>query len=191
MPEHENLIFIRSVVYNVKEQFRENRYLETNVEAYIDIETTGLSPWDSDITVIGFYLCDGMESRSVQLVGSDITRIDVLNTLEGVDTIYTYNGARFDLPFIHHHLGVNLAEIYDHCDLMFLCWRNNLKGGLKGVEKQLGIERELPDVNGRMAIALWNRYLYTADFEALEILLKYNLEDVVNLKTLKEMLATM
>ena len=81
--------------------------------------------------------------------------------------------------------------MYDHCDLMFNCWRHNLKGGLKGVEKQLGIERELPEVNGRMAITLWYKYLDTADFEALDILLKYNLEDVVNLKTLKEILLSM
>ncbi len=158
------------------------------VEAYVDIETTGLSPGGSDITVIGFYICSGMETRSVQLVGADITRIDVLNTLEGVDTIYTYNGHRFDLPFINHHLGINLEDRYEHCDLMFHCWRRKLYGGLKGVEKQLGIQRELPDVNGQIAIVLWNRYLYSGDLEALDTLLKYNLEDVVNLKTLKEML---
>jgi uncharacterized protein len=162
--------------------------LETPVEAFVDIETTGLSPWGSDITVIGFYICSGMETRSVQLVGKDITRVDVLNTLEGVDTIYTYNGARFDLPFIHHHLGINLAEMYDHCDLMFRCWHNKLYGGLKGVEKQLGICRESEGVDGRMAITLWYRYLNSGDLEALDTLLRYNLEDVVNLKTLKEML---
>ena len=156
--------------------------------AILDIETTGLSPCESDITVIGFYICSGMEARSIQLVGRDITRTEVLQTLEGVDTIYTYNGARFDLPFIHHHLGINLAEMYDHCDLMFLCWKNQLKGGLKGVERQLGISRESEGVDGREAIKLWYRYLYSADLEALDTLLRYNLEDVVNLKTLKEIL---
>ncbi len=165
--------------------------MDSTVEAFIDIETTGLSPWESEITVIGFYICSGMESRSVQLVGRDITRMEVLSTLEGVDTIYTYNGARFDLPFIYHHLGINLAEMYDHCDLMFQCWENNLYGGLKGVEKQLGIERELTEIGGHMAISLWYRYLNLADMEALDTLLRYNLEDVVNLKTLKEILAEM
>lgn len=165
--------------------------LNTPVEAYVDIETTGLSPWNSDITVIGFYICSGMDTRSVQLVGSEITRTDVLQTLEGVDTIFTYNGARFDLPFIHHHLGINLAEMYEHCDLMFRCWQNKLYGGLKGVEKKLGISRESEGVDGREAIRLWYRYLYSGDLEALNTLLKYNLEDVVNMKTLKEMLANL
>ena len=165
--------------------------LDSLVEAFIDIETTGLSPWNSEITVIGFYICSGMESRSVQLVGRDITRTEVLATLEGVDTIYTYNGARFDLPFIYQHLGINLAEMFDHCDLMFQCWKNNLYGGMKGVEKQLGIQRENPEVDGRAAIGLWNRYLFYGDMEALDTLLKYNMEDVVNLKTLKEILLTL
>ncbi len=158
------------------------------LEAYVDIETTGLSPHGSDITVIGFYLCSGMETRSVQLVGKDITRTEVLATMEGVDTIYTYNGHRFDLPFIDHHLGINLEEMHEHCDLMFRCWNRKLFGGLKSVERQLGIRRELPNVDGKMAIVLWNRYLYSGDLEALDTLLKYNLEDVVNLKTLKEIL---
>ena len=162
--------------------------IKAPVEAYIDIETTGLSPDLSYITVIGIHICDGMETRNVQLVGRDVTKFDIIDALEGVDVIYTYNGKRFDLPFIHQHLGINLDEMYEHHDLMFRCWRNNLKGGLKSVEKQLGIERELPDVNGRMAIVLWDRYLNSADLEALDTLLKYNLEDVVNLKTLKEML---
>src|SRR4030042_4669871 len=139
--------------------------LDSPVEAFIDIETTGLSPWESEITVIGFYICSGMESKTVQLVGRDITSSEVLATLEGGDTIYTYNGARFDLPFIYQHLGINLAETYDHCDLMFQCWRNNLRGGLKGVEKQLGISRESEGVDGLEAIRLWNRDLYSADLE--------------------------
>ena len=66
-----------------------------------------------------------------------------------------------------------------------------MKGGLKGVEKQLGISRESEGVDGLEAIRLWNRYLYSADLEALETLLRYNLEDVVNLKTLKEILNEM
>ncbi|MBN2075131.1 MAG: ribonuclease H-like domain-containing protein [Dehalococcoidales bacterium] len=165
--------------------------MDSPVEVFLDIETTGLSPKESEITVIGFYICSGMEARSVQLVGRDITRTEILATLEGADTIYTYNGARFDLPFIYQHLGINLAEMYDHCDLMFQCWRNNLKGGLKGVEKQLGIGRESVGVDGFEAIRLWYRYLYSADLEALDTLLRYNLEDVVNLKILKEILDEM
>ena len=68
------------------------------VEAYLDIETTGLSPFDSEITVVGIHICNGNTIRFIQLVGKDITAQSVLEALDGVEVLYTYNGSRFDLP---------------------------------------------------------------------------------------------
>ena len=157
-------------------------------EAYLDIETTGLSSFSSDITVVGIYRCCGAESEFVQLVGRDITSHSLLEALEGVEIIFTYNGRRFDLPFIYDKLGVDLEEIFPHRDLMFDCWRCNLRGGFKAVERQLGISRDLTEVDGREAVRLWWRYVESFDLEALDTLLAYNKEDVVNLKELKERL---
>jgi uncharacterized protein YprB with RNaseH-like and TPR domain len=137
---------------------------------------------------VGIYLCSGDKTEVVQLVGRDIKARALLEALNGVDIIYTYNGQRFDLPFIHSRLGINLAKMFEHQDLMFDCWRNNLYGGFKGVERQLGISRELPDVNGLEAVRLWWKYLDYFDLEALEKLLAYNREDVVNLKVLRDRL---
>ena len=67
-------------------------------EAYLDIETTGLSPWHSEITVIGIHLCNGMDTSFIQLVGDDITADSILEALQGIQNLYTYNGSRFDLP---------------------------------------------------------------------------------------------
>ena len=158
------------------------------LEAYIDIETTGLSPWYSQITVIGIYLCSSHDARFVQLVGKDVTVDNILEALEDVSTIYTYNGSRFDLPFIYSSLGVNLAKLFEHRDLMYDCWRNNLYGGFKRVEEQLGIERRLKEVDGSEAVRLWWRYMDYFDLDALNTLLEYNKEDVLNLKILKERL---
>lgn len=158
-------------------------------DAFLDIETTGLSPRYSRITVVGIYLHNGRDGRFTQLVGEDITSDNLLHSLDGTDTIYTYNGSRFDLPYINHHLGVNLAEMFRHDDLMYTCWRNSLKGGLKCVERQLGIERQEKDVDGFEAVKLWRRYINYNDDEALATLLRYNREDVLNLKTLREILA--
>lgn len=158
------------------------------VEAYLDIETTGLSSRYSRITVIGIYLCNGDDTSFIQLVGEDIIVDSLLETLDGADIIYTYNGSRFDLPFIYILLGVNLAKMFTHRDLMYDCWRNNLYGGFKAVERQLGIERRLTEVNGYEAVKLWWRYVNDYDEDALAMLLEYNKEDVVNLKTLKERL---
>ncbi len=157
-------------------------------EAYLDIETTGLSPDDCEITVTGIYRWAPDADDCVQLIGRENTADNILEALDGIPVIYTYNGRRFDLPFIHRCTGINLERRHRHQDLMFDCWRNSLRGGLKSVERQLGIRRELPDVNGLEAVRLWWRYVETFDLDALEKLKAYNREDVVNLKTLKEML---
>jgi uncharacterized protein YprB with RNaseH-like and TPR domain len=158
------------------------------MEAYLDIETTGLSPSDSILTVIGIHICNGDDTNFLQLVGKDITRDSLLEALKGVDIIYTYNGMRFDLPFIHHCLGIKLAEIFNHHDLMYDCWRNNLYGGFKAVERQLGIERKLVGMDGYQAVRMWWRYVELFDLEALDTLLEYNKEDVLNLKILRQIL---
>jgi len=160
--------------------------LQPCVEAYLDIETTGLSSEYCEITVIGIHLCNGIDSAFIQLVGEDINADSIVDALNGVQIIYTYNGSRFDLPFISSRLGINLAQLFTHRDLMYDCWRCNLYGGFKAVERQLGIERKLTEVSGYEAVRLWWRYVNDYDEDALTTLLEYNKEDVLNLKVLKE-----
>src|SRR5208283_5541565 len=85
-------------------------------------------------------------------------------------------------------LGVNLASLIHHRDLMYDCWRCNLKGGFKAVERQLGIARQLQEVDGYEAVLLWQRYRKHNDRVALARLLEYNKEDVMNLLQLKQRL---
>ena len=158
------------------------------VEAYLDIETTGLSPQYSEITVVGIYVCDGDNTNFIHVVGEAITVDNLLDVLKRVSVIYTYNWKSFDLPFIHSRLGINLEESFSHHDLMYDCWRNNLYGGFKAVERQLGIDRKLTEVNGYEAVKLWWRYVNDYDEDALSTLLEYNKEDVLNLKTLRKRL---
>jgi len=127
-------------------------------DAYLDIETTGLSPVYHDITVVGIYLINGSQSRLVQLVGNQVKKKSLLEALDGVQTIYTYNGQRFDLPFIHTCIGIDLNKTHIHHDLMYDCWRCNLYGGFKAVERQLGIPRQLQGISGWDAVMLWWRY---------------------------------
>jgi len=169
-------------------ELRKMKKSDKQVEAYLDIETTGLSPNYSQITVVGIYITNGTCDKFLQLVGEDITGDAVLESLVGVDTLYTYNGSRFELPFINARHKVDLAGLYDHCDLMFHCWNKNLYGGLKSVECQLGIDRRLKEVNGYEAVRLWWRYVNDYDQDALKLLLEYNKEDVVNLKALRDRL---
>ena len=162
--------------------------MPANTEAYLDIETTGLTYSASEITVIGIYLCRGDEAEFVQFVGGDISAAAVMEALDGIEIIYTYNGSRFDLPFIHSQLGIDLAARFRHRDLMYDCWGKKLYGGLKGVERQVGITRQHPEMNGFEAVKLWWKYVDSFDLDALNKLLEYNKEDVINLKTLRDML---
>ena len=157
-------------------------------DAYLDIETTGLSCQYAGITVIGIYLVDGVNDRLVQLVGSDVTSGNLLESLAGVNKIYPDNGSRFDLTFIHGSLNVDLATLFSHHDLMLDCCKRNLYGGFKAVEQQLGILRQLQGIGGWDAVRLWWRYLDYGDSDALATLLVYNTEDVINLKILRERL---
>ena len=164
--------------------------MRRSADAYLDIETTGLSQFFDYITVIGILRCDGRDKELIQLVGGEVTRGNLITALRDVNTIYTYNGARFDLRFISNSLGIDLATEYDHHDLMYDCWSCNLYGGFKAVERQLRIPRRLQDINGYDAVKLWWSYLKGGNESALALLLEYNKEDVVNLKVLRERLSS-
>ena len=74
--------------------------MRRSADAYLDIETTGLSAFFDYITVVGILRCDGSNNELIQLVGEEVTRGNLITALRDVKTIYTYNGARFDLRFI-------------------------------------------------------------------------------------------
>ncbi len=151
------------------------------MRAFLDIETS----FEGEITVLGIYRGDG---TIIQLVGKEITRSNLLKSLTGTTTIYTYNGSRFDLPIIKEKLNVDLDDFFITYDLMYDCWERNLYGGLKKVEQMLGIKRRLKEVNGWVAMELWYQYEEENNKKALQVLLEYNKEDIVNLPVLMEKL---
>lgn len=153
--------------------------------AYLDIETTGLCQRRSQLTVVGIAVEQGPSLKLTQLIDDQISEQTLADALQGVERLYTYNGSRFDLPFIRSKLNFDLCSICPHTDLMYHCWRQNLKGGLKNVERLIGIKRQLPDVDGYQAVQLWWQFVNNADTSALETLLAYNREDVINLQLLR------
>ena len=148
------------------------------MKAYLDIETS----FEGAITVVGLYATD---RGLIQLVDPQISDVTVWQALEGVETICTYNGSRFDLPVIRRRLGLDLRAAFQSNDLMYTCWRHGLFGGLKRVEEQLGIPRRSKGIDGMEAMRLWSRYENDTDEEALRALLTYNREDVLNLPVLE------
>ena len=72
-----------------------------------------------------------------------------------------------------------------HIDLRYVLRGLGYRGGLKACEKQLGVNRgELEDVDGYTAVLLWANYTRSGNAHALETLLAYNTEDVINLEVL-------
>lgn len=176
---------------------------DISVSAYLDIETTGLKISENKITVIGIYLEKPDNTEFIQLVDAppgriplperisqagvrtgQITTERLKEILKNVTTLYTYNGIRFDLPFIMKKLNLDINQYCKHIDLMNICHKKNLYGGLKKTEQALGISRE-SDIDGSDAIRLWNEYKNKGSQEALNTLLKYNKEDAVNLSHLR------
>ena len=146
--------------------------------AYLDIETTGVTAGVSNITVIGLY--DGEQPR-VYVQGQNLPRF--VEEIEEFTLLVTYNGKLFDLPFIRRELGLPLDHA--HIDLRYPLAALGYKGGLKKIERSLGLEREGPValLDGWCAVLLW-RYHEQGEVGALETLLRYNLEDVVHLPQL-------
>jgi len=106
------------------------------------------------------------------------------DTMKEYDVVVTYAGARFDLPVLKRAFH-NLALPPIHLDLLPLCQKLGLKGGLKRVEKLLGLPRspETEGLTGWDAVKLWQQHL-AGDSQALPLLLKYNQFDIVNLEGL-------
>jgi hypothetical protein len=149
--------------------------------AYLDIETTGCAGSDR-VTVVGIY--DG--SRTSTFVRGD-NLDDLRDVLDEYAMIVTFNGASFDLPFLRRHFrGLQFHHL--HLDLMHVLRRIGYTGGLKSIERQVGIERDddLAGLSGWDAVRLWNDYCRGSD-DALDTLVRYNAADIENLEILSEL----
>jgi uncharacterized protein YprB with RNaseH-like and TPR domain len=144
----------------------------------VDIETDG-GYYASSVTVIGLY--DGLSAKTY-VKGDNLA--DFAEDVSRYALLVTFNGATFDLPLLRRAFpGVNWDHL--HIDLRFALAALGYKGGLKHIEKQVGIERpyEIHGLGGDDAIVLWEQYRRGSQ-EALELLVEYNKADIVNLEVL-------
>jgi len=145
---------------------------------YLDIETDGGAECDS-ITVIG--LADARGFRQF-VRGENLLEFE--EAVEGLAVLVTYFGGGFDLPVLRAAFPrARLDQL--HVDLCPTLRRLGFVGGLKAVERQLGIRRppEVAALSGADAVRLW-RGVSWGNPEARDLLLAYNREDVVNLEPL-------
>ena len=163
-----------------KSLWRSYRNFEDSV-CFFDIETTGLDKDRNKVTTIAMHR--GGETKTF-VQGKNLTKENLEKELFNSSLIVSFNGKRFDAPFLEKNFDLNIEN--PHIDLMYPCKRLGYSGGLKKIEKDLSIQRELEDIDGREAIKLWKKYENNGDEEALNKLVKYNQYDAENLKDLLE-----
>ncbi len=167
--------------FNFSEKEKWRFYLHFPSELlFVDIETEGLSKKRNDITIIG--ICKkGVYYSFIK----DLNLGEAFKLLAETPIWITFGGENFDIPFIKKTFP-DLKTPIVHIDLLLLSKKVGLKGGLKKIEKALGIERETDGLNGYDAVKLWRRWVEEKDKNALDTLILYNKEDVVNLKKIMD-----
>jgi uncharacterized protein len=161
-------------------------YTDLTRIALVDIETTGLTPGYDQITVIG--LADASASR-VFVAGRPLPGDDGLDKFREIirnyDLVVTFNGVNFDIPFIEKHFReTHFRFEQPHLDLLWPARSLGLNGGLKDMEKQIGIQRpvDIKEMRGLEAIQLWGAWKTANDQAAYQRLTTYCKADCVNLK---------
>jgi uncharacterized protein YprB with RNaseH-like and TPR domain/predicted nuclease with RNAse H fold/dephospho-CoA kinase len=152
---------------------------------FLDIETTGLSRYYDQITVIGWRIA-GRHGFHVQGQPDSEFRAALANA----KCVVTFNGTLFDIPFIKE-AQTDLSFPPVHVDLRFLAKRVGLTGGQKQIETTIGVDRSkaIHGMSGEFAPVLWHRYV-SGDLSALQTLLEYNLADIDGLVSIFEHVTT-
>lgn len=147
--------------------------------AFLDIETTSLSPYEGIVTVVTVH--GGGRTRSF-VADDDLEELPAY--LRPFRLLVTFNGSLFDVPF----LKVRFPQLVPppvHVDLRFVLYRLGQAGGLKRIEERLGIGRseQVHGLAGLDAVRLWHEYR-AGRTASLQRLVAYNRADTVNLEPL-------
>ncbi|MBU0909007.1 MAG: ribonuclease H-like domain-containing protein, partial [Proteobacteria bacterium] len=120
--------------------------------AFLDIETNGMGLDQCEITTIALY--DGRTIRTY-VQGRNLEQFT--RDIDDYEVIVTYSGKNFDVPVIESCLHTRLEQV--HIDLRYILAKLGYRGGLKGCERQLGINgMELDGVDGYWAVLLWQEF---------------------------------
>lgn len=158
---------------------------------FLDIETTGLSPKNSDIYMIGLAYFEKGSPRSCQLFAEDSSQEkEILESFAAFardfSVFVTFNGNRFDIPFLQNKFSKYGLEDPMENKASFDIYKKikpykNILGlpdcKQKTLELYLGINREDQYDGGRL-IPVYKSYTESKRTEDLRLLLLHNEEDV-------------
>ncbi|MFH1399567.1 MAG: ribonuclease H-like domain-containing protein [Candidatus Woesearchaeota archaeon] len=150
---------------------------------FLDIETSSVA--DGFVTMVTIF--DGIETKTM-VEGINLDFKILKKELQRYKMVVSFNGLTFDQPFLEKQYP-GLFPKLPHFDLKTGCGRLGLKGGLKEVERQLGIKRQnrvVEEMYGGDAIKLWRMWRGSGDDCYLKLLVEYNEEDAVNLKRIAD-----
>ena len=146
---------------------------------FLDVETTGLSLYYDEITIVGWSLGD---EYGVYQSGGDSSLLR--SDLSAAKVMVTFNGTIFDLKFLKKHFkSITLPAI--HIDLRYFAKKVGLTGGQKTIETTLGRHR-FPGIRnspGEAAPILWHKYR-RGEKKALRRLVEYNHADIEGMKAI-------
>jgi len=150
-----------------------------NQASFFDIETSGLEA-DSIVTLV----CCLHEGRPLRFLAGDNLE-EFLDLLERVKLLVSFNGASFDVPRVLDRFHIPELPCA-HVDLRWLCHHAGWRGGLKKIERALGLKRppDLEGLGGAEAVWLWRAWSESGDERARRTLERYCSADTVVLKRL-------
>jgi len=119
---------------------------------FVDIETTGLSSEFDEITTICLH-----SQVDTKTFINGVNLLEFKEEYNKYKYVVTFNGARFDIPFLERSLRFKSKHI--HLDLLYPLARLGYRGGLKNIEKKLDINRDAEGITGFDAVRLWNAYI--------------------------------
>jgi uncharacterized protein len=149
--------------------------------AFLDIETTSLSPYEGIVTVVTVH-----GGGRTQTFVADDNLEELPACLGRFGVLVSFNGSMFDVPFLRVRFPALIVPPA-HMDLRFVLYRLGLAGGLKRIEVRLGLgdRSGVEGIGGLDAVRLWEQYR-RGNPDALARLVKYNRADTVNLEPLAE-----
>jgi hypothetical protein len=167
---------------------------------FLDIETTGLSPTTYLFLIGLMYFRNGgfvVEQAFARNYAEEPAVLRyVRDVLGGFDSLVTYNGASFDIPFVETRLAVSRGrplEPIGSVDLLYTArkaFRGILPNNRLGtVERHLRGAGRTGDIPGRHIPGAYHDYVRTGDARAMKNVLYHNRMDLFTMAVLINRLA--